>query len=210
MSAICIIRRLPAEKSARSAAGRTTEITGHLRDQRPVFAIHCRVPSSISPNPPSRSLVWMPDQKPNTSILLSTSPALHNLVPFPRRLAALLHSSSSPASPLPTPPTHPAPAMVAFVNAALPVRSFASSLSPAAATARPATVTAKWTMKKSASVPFVEAIPGLIDLPAGSAEFDPLALSASLPVSWMQEAEIKHGRVRIPSHRHPAADFTRP
>lgn len=48
-------------------------------------------------------------------------------------------------------------------------------------------------MKKSASVPFVEAVPGLAELPAGSAEFDPLALSVSLPITWMQEAEIKHG-----------------
>jgi hypothetical protein len=82
--------------------------------------------------------------------------------------------------------------MFAFVNAGLTVRSFTPSLSTSVTAQRPATA-AKWTMKKSASVPFVEAIPGLADLPAGSSEFDPLALSTSLPVSWMQEAEIKHG-----------------
>lgn len=85
--------------------------------------------------------------------------------------------------------------MFAFVNAALPVRPFSSSLSPATSVKPTAAAPAKWTMRKSPSVPFVDAVEGLADLPAGSAEFDPLGLSTSLPISWMQEAEIKHGRI---------------
>mgnify|MGYP003685166377 CR=1 FL=1 len=50
-------------------------------------------------------------------------------------------------------------------------------------------------LKMSASVPFLVENAKLAGLPAGVG-FDPLGLSnGPLPIEWMQEAEIKHGRV---------------
>ena len=49
-------------------------------------------------------------------------------------------------------------------------------------------------MAKSKAVPFVEANPVIANLPA-SVGFDPLMLANAQTVGWMQEAELKHGRV---------------
>eukprot|EP00168_Porphyra_purpurea_P015359 TRINITY_DN46_c0_g1_i15.p1 TRINITY_DN46_c0_g1~~TRINITY_DN46_c0_g1_i15.p1 ORF type:complete len:195 (+),score=53.17 TRINITY_DN46_c0_g1_i15:55-585(+) len=53
------------------------------------------------------------------------------------------------------------------------------------------------TMRASKSVPFMEVPPVLAANPSmpGNVEFDPLNISAYLPITWLQEAEIKHGRV---------------
>jgi Chlorophyll A-B binding protein len=49
----------------------------------------------------------------------------------------------------------------------------------------------------SKSIPFMLKPESIPDGTIGSAEFDPLGLSASLPFAWMQEAEIKHGRIAM-------------
>ncbi len=53
------------------------------------------------------------------------------------------------------------------------------------------------TMRASKSVPFMEVPPALAANPnmPGNVEFDPLNISSYLPIKWMQEAEIKHGRI---------------
>jgi Chlorophyll A-B binding protein len=52
-------------------------------------------------------------------------------------------------------------------------------------------------MSKSKSVPFMAKPESIPEGTVGSAEFDPLGLSATLPFKWMQEAEIKHGRISM-------------
>mmetsp|Transcript_17011 Transcript_17011/g.29747 ORF Transcript_17011/g.29747 Transcript_17011/m.29747 type:complete len:208 (+) Transcript_17011:994-1617(+) len=49
-------------------------------------------------------------------------------------------------------------------------------------------------MAMSKSVPFLEVPKNCVGLPASS-EFDPLFLSNYIPVKYLQESEIKHGRI---------------
>mmetsp|Transcript_14930 Transcript_14930/g.32034 ORF Transcript_14930/g.32034 Transcript_14930/m.32034 type:complete len:215 (+) Transcript_14930:85-729(+) len=50
-------------------------------------------------------------------------------------------------------------------------------------------------MAKSPSVPFMEVPPALDESMAGYVGFDPLGISSALNIKWLQEAEIKHGRI---------------
>jgi len=51
-------------------------------------------------------------------------------------------------------------------------------------------------MAKSQSLPFLEQPAGLDGSMAGDVGFDPLGFSSSgIPLGWMREAELKHGRV---------------
>lgn len=54
---------------------------------------------------------------------------------------------------------------------------------------------AKWTMEQSESVPFMPKPQALTGKEPAYAGFDPLGLSSTLNVKWLQEAEIKHGRI---------------
>jgi len=49
-------------------------------------------------------------------------------------------------------------------------------------------------MAMSKSVPFLEQPKNCVGLP-GSAEFDPLGFSDVIPIAFLQEAELKHGRI---------------
>ena len=49
---------------------------------------------------------------------------------------------------------------------------------------------------KSKSVPFLPVPEKCVGLP-GSKDFDPIGFSDSIDIRWMQEAEIKHGRVAM-------------
>jgi Chlorophyll A-B binding protein len=82
--------------------------------------------------------------------------------------------------------------MVAFVPAAAPLTrsAFAGSAVCSAPSAARATVS----MAMSKSVPFLETPPKTVGLP-GSAEFDPLLLSNYVDIKFLQEAELKHGRI---------------
>eukprot|EP00172_Hildenbrandia_rubra_P001812 Plantae.Rhodophyta-Hildenbrandia_rubra.ctg2423.p1 GENE.Plantae.Rhodophyta-Hildenbrandia_rubra.ctg2423~~Plantae.Rhodophyta-Hildenbrandia_rubra.ctg2423.p1 ORF type:complete len:245 (+),score=25.70 Plantae.Rhodophyta-Hildenbrandia_rubra.ctg2423:88-735(+) len=58
---------------------------------------------------------------------------------------------------------------------------------------------ANWTMQqtKSPSVPFMNKPPALEETMPGYAGFDPFYISSYLNVKWLQEAEIKHGRISM-------------
>jgi len=51
------------------------------------------------------------------------------------------------------------------------------------------------TMAASQALPFLEKPAALDGTMAGDVGFDPLQLSSLVPLAWMREAEIKHGRV---------------
>jgi hypothetical protein len=94
-----------------------------------------------------------------------------------------------------------------FAFAATSSVSISSFLGSPSSVAPICAAPAKWTAAMSKSVPFMpkpEAIPeGTI----GSVEFDPLGLSIPLPFAWMQEAEIKHGRIAMRRSQFALADF---
>ena len=48
---------------------------------------------------------------------------------------------------------------------------------------------------KSKAMPFLEANPMLADYVGGEKGFDPLGLSYWVPMDWLRESELKHGRV---------------
>jgi hypothetical protein len=90
--------------------------------------------------------------------------------------------------------------MFAFVNGAIPVRSFTSSLaSKAVAPARQARSVAvnTITMRRSASMPFANAPTATDQSVPGNADFDPFGLSDVFNPLFMQEAEIKVRIMRI-------------
>ncbi|CAE8584948.1 unnamed protein product, partial [Polarella glacialis] len=68
----------------------------------------------------------------------------------------------------------------------------ACQATPAAAAAAPAAPTKRAFSK---SMPFLPKPANLEGLAGNEAEFDPLELSTTWDVRWMQEAELKHGRV---------------
>jgi len=71
-----------------------------------------------------------------------------------------------------------------------------SSLSFAAPLAARAASRASVSMVKSESMPFMERPAALDGSMAGDVGFDPLGFSSSgIPLTWMREAELKHGRV---------------
>lgn len=82
----------------------------------------------------------------------------------------------------------------AFVSAFTPALV---GRAPAAVSQRTSTSTNKGriVMEKSASVPFMDAPAGINSSMPGYVGFDPLNISTFLNVKWLQEAEIKHGRV---------------
>jgi Chlorophyll A-B binding protein len=51
-------------------------------------------------------------------------------------------------------------------------------------------------MSNSASVPFLPK-PAACDGLVGSVDFDPLSLSTAFDIRWLQEGEIKNGRVAM-------------
>lgn len=74
--------------------------------------------------------------------------------------------------------------MIGFVpTAALSVSAFSGAA--VAVSARPAT-TAKWTMVKSESVPFLDKQPNLPDGAPGNVGFDPVGLSNYIDMDWAQ------------------------
>lgn len=86
--------------------------------------------------------------------------------------------------------------MFAFV--APVVTPFSSALSGTALCRAPATRPATVSMKMSPAMPFMEQ-PAVLDdesIP-GNAGFDPFNLSTAFNLKFMQEAEIKHGRVAM-------------
>lgn len=50
---------------------------------------------------------------------------------------------------------------------------------------------------RSRAIPFLEAPPGLEELVGGEKGFDPLGFSKVVPLKYLREAEIKHGRVAM-------------
>lgn len=83
--------------------------------------------------------------------------------------------------------------MFAFVPTVLPR---ATAFAGRAVTARAAAPAARWAMKKSASIPFLDCPPALenADIP-GNANFDPLGFTNLFSLLFLQEAEIRHSRV---------------
>jgi len=74
-----------------------------------------------------------------------------------------------------------------------------SALSFSAPMARPARSGITMMAEKSASIPFLpkpSSLPGDGSIP-GDKGFDPLGLSENFDLKWMQEAEIKHGRIAM-------------
>jgi len=51
--------------------------------------------------------------------------------------------------------------------------------------------------EKSAALPFLPKPANLVDGLAGNAGFDPLGFSDALPIDWVVEAELKHGRIAM-------------
>lgn len=56
--------------------------------------------------------------------------------------------------------------------------------------------TVRWTMMaKSKAIPFLDAPPKLDGTMVGDVGFDPFGFSNGVPLAWLREAEIKHGRI---------------
>jgi len=72
--------------------------------------------------------------------------------------------------------------------------AFAPAALPARATTR-AAVARGPTMQMSEAIPFMEKPKNIDSSMAGYAGFDPLGFSDYYDIKWLQEAEIKHGRV---------------
>ena len=83
--------------------------------------------------------------------------------------------------------------MAAFVSAFAPGVSFIgrTSTSNACGTSPRSVVM----MAKSPSVPFMDTPAALEETMPGYVGFDPLNISSLLNVKWLQEAELKHGRI---------------
>ena len=77
----------------------------------------------------------------------------------------------------------------------LSLHSAAMTFAPAAPLARASRASVSM-MAKSESMPFMDCPPALDGSLAGDVGFDPLGLSnIGIPMGWMREAELKHGRV---------------
>eukprot|EP00177_Eucheuma_denticulatum_P005126 GFKZ01009337.1.p1 GENE.GFKZ01009337.1~~GFKZ01009337.1.p1 ORF type:complete len:215 (+),score=38.27 GFKZ01009337.1:284-928(+) len=86
--------------------------------------------------------------------------------------------------------------MSAFIAPA--ITSFSATISGARVCTDSAVTPARFTMKKSAAMPFMNQ-PAVLDDDsiAGNAGFDPFNLSTTFNFKFMQEAEIKHCRVAM-------------
>eukprot|EP00965_Chrysotila_dentata_P008840 288133-Pleurochrysis_carterae.AAC.4 len=49
--------------------------------------------------------------------------------------------------------------------------------------------------QKSQSVPFLDRPAALDGTMVGDVGFDPLGISSGIPMAWLRESELKHGRV---------------
>uniref|UniRef100_A0A7S3WXA1 Light harvesting protein n=1 Tax=Emiliania huxleyi TaxID=2903 RepID=A0A7S3WXA1_EMIHU len=86
------------------------------------------------------------------------------------------------------------PPMLAFASS--PLSFSAPALArPAAALRGAASMGLAPPVEKSQALPFAERPAKLDGTLVGDVGFDPLGLSNILPIEWMREAELKHGRV---------------
>lgn len=84
--------------------------------------------------------------------------------------------------------------MVAFVSAFSGVSlARPSAFSGSRISSRNAPIAAKFTMVKSAAIPYAEAPPKLDGSMPGDIGFDPLGFSNKFDLNFMRESELKHG-----------------
>mmetsp|Transcript_1658 Transcript_1658/g.4403 ORF Transcript_1658/g.4403 Transcript_1658/m.4403 type:complete len:215 (-) Transcript_1658:74-718(-) len=84
--------------------------------------------------------------------------------------------------------------MAAFVSGVSGFRSAFVAKASVKCAAKAATP-AKWSMKVSQSMPFMQAPSALDGSMAGDVGFDPLGFSRAFDIKWLREAELKHGRI---------------
>jgi len=101
-----------------------------------------------------------------------------------------LRAQPTPRASLKADQSHSAVAnMISMVNAAL---AFAGQHAVLNGVAR---ATAPVMQQKSQSVPFLDRPAALDGTMVGDVGFDPLGISSGIPMAWLRESELKHGRV---------------
>lgn len=93
--------------------------------------------------------------------------------------------------------------MNAFVSAFAPSAALIGRASGVSRRTKATSTAPRIVMEKSPSVPFMDVPVALESSMPGYVGFDPLSISSFLNVKWLQEAEIKHGRLCMVRHCAP-------